>query len=82
MAKTPSKNGDSTATSGCEAQYRLTADKLRNNLDATDSPHAVQDLIFRDYSSDNPMPVNESAWFVRVMTATATPFPLLLPPHE
>jgi hypothetical protein len=63
MAKTPSKNGDSTATSDCEAQYRLTADKLRNNLDAADSPHAVQDLIFRDYSSDNPMPVNESAWF-------------------
>ena len=34
MAKTPAKNKDSSANLGFEAKLWLTADKLRNNMDA------------------------------------------------
>jgi type I restriction enzyme M protein len=52
MAKTSSKKGDSTATIGFEAKLWLTADKLRNNMDAAEYKHVVLGLIFLKYISD------------------------------
>ena len=52
MAKTPSKKNDSSATIGFEAKLWLTADKLRNNMDAAEYKHVVLGLIFLKYISD------------------------------
>jgi type I restriction-modification system DNA methylase subunit len=52
MAKTPRKKSDSTATIGFEAKLWLTADKLRNNMDAAEYKHVVLGLIFLKYISD------------------------------
>ena len=54
MSKTkPAKKGsDSTATIGFEAKLWLTADKLRNNMDAAEYKHVVLGLIFLKYISD------------------------------
>jgi len=46
----PSK--DSTANLGFEAKLWLTADKLRNNMDAAEYKHVVLGLIFLKYISD------------------------------
>ena len=50
----PPANGkkDSTATLGFEAKLWLTADKLRNNMDAAEYKHVVLGLIFLKYISD------------------------------
>ena len=52
MAKPPSKKNDSSATIGFEAKLWLTADKLRNNMDAAEYKHVVLGLIFLKYISD------------------------------
>ena len=49
-AKSPSK--DSTANLGFEAKLWLSADKLRNNMDAAEYKHVVLGLIFLKYISD------------------------------
>ena len=46
----PSK--DSTANLGFEAKLWLTADKLRNNMDAAEYKHVVLGIIFLKYISD------------------------------
>jgi type I restriction enzyme M protein len=46
------KKNDSTATIGFEAKLWLTADKLRNNMDAAEYKHVVLGLIFLKYISD------------------------------
>ena len=43
---------DSTAHLGFEAKLWLTADKLRNNMDAAEYKHVVLGLIFLKYISD------------------------------
>ncbi len=43
---------DSTANLGFEAKLWLTADKLRNNMDAAEYKHVVLGLIFLKYISD------------------------------
>ena len=43
---------DSSATLGFEAKLWLTADKLRNNMDAAEYKHVVLGLIFLKYISD------------------------------
>src|SRR4029077_666333 len=43
---------DATAHLGFEAKLRLTADKLRNNMDAAEYKHGVLGLIFLKYISD------------------------------
>ena len=43
----------STATIGFEAKLWLTADKLRNNMDAAEYKHVVLGLIFLKYISDS-----------------------------
>ena len=50
----PKTNGtkDSSATIGFEAKLWLTADKLRNNMDAAEYKHVVLGLIFLKYISD------------------------------
>jgi type I restriction enzyme M protein len=48
-AKSPK---DSTANLGFEAKLWLTADKLRNNMDAAEYKHVVLGLIFLKYISD------------------------------
>ncbi|MFZ4538439.1 type I restriction-modification system subunit M N-terminal domain-containing protein [Propionivibrio sp.] len=53
MAKTPNKKNDSAATIGFEAKLWLTADKLRNNMDAAEYKHVVLGLIFLKYISDS-----------------------------
>lgn len=53
MAKSKSKNGDTTANIGFEAKLWLAADKLRNNMDAAEYKHVVLGLIFLKYISDN-----------------------------
>ncbi len=54
MAKTSSsKNKDSSAHLGFEAKLWLTADKLRNNMDAAEYKHVVLGLIFLKYISDS-----------------------------
>ena len=50
--KAAKKNGDSTANLGFEAKLWLTADKLRNNMDAAEYKHVVLGLIFLKYISD------------------------------
>ena len=52
MAKAPSKKNDSSANLGFEAKLWLTADKLRNNMDAAEYKHVVLGLIFLKYISD------------------------------
>jgi type I restriction enzyme M protein len=50
--KAPAANAASTATIGFEAKLWLTADKLRNNMDASEYKHVVLGLIFLKYISD------------------------------
>src|SRR5450631_3131685 len=50
-AKSPSAK-DSSANLGFEAKLWLTADKLRNNMDAAEYKHVVLGLIFLKYISD------------------------------
>jgi len=50
-SKTSSSNG-SSAQLGFEAKLWLTADKLRNNMDAAEYKHVVLGLIFLKYISD------------------------------
>jgi type I restriction enzyme M protein len=57
MALPPQKSSsappkDSTANLGFEAKLWLTADKLRNNMDAAEYKHVVLGLIFLKYISD------------------------------
>lgn len=53
MARTKSKaSAGSSATIGFEAKLWLTADKLRNNMDAAEYKHVVLGLIFLKYISD------------------------------
>ena len=52
MAKPQPKKNDSSATIGFEAKLWLTADKLRNNMDAAEYKHVVLGLIFLKYISD------------------------------
>ena len=53
MARTKSPaSAQSTATIGFEAKLWLTADKLRNNMDAAEYKHVVLGLIFLKYISD------------------------------
>jgi len=47
-----SSSAPSTATIGFEAKLWLTADKLRNNMDAAEYKHVVLGLIFLKYISD------------------------------
>src|ERR1700712_5152747 len=51
MARKPSES-TSTANLGFEAKLWLTADKLRNNMDAAEYKHVVLGLIFLKYISD------------------------------
>ena len=55
MARPKSKSaaGQSSATIGFEAKLWLTADKLRNNMNAAEYKHVVLGLIF---SSTSPTP--------------------------
>ncbi len=46
------KDKDSSANLGFEAKLWLTADKLRNNMDAAEYKHVVLGLIFLKYISD------------------------------
>jgi type I restriction enzyme M protein len=50
--KAATKDSSSTATIGFEAKLWLTADKLRNNMDAAEYKHVVLGLIFLKYISD------------------------------
>ena len=50
--KATKKNSDSSANLGFEAKLWLTADKLRNNMDAAEYKHVVLGLIFLKYISD------------------------------
>ena len=53
MARTKTKTpNDATANLGFEAKLWLTADKLRNNMDAAEYKHVVLGLIFLKYVSD------------------------------
>jgi type I restriction enzyme M protein len=54
MARTKSNSAgsQSTANIGFEAKLWLTADKLRNNMDAAEYKHVVLGLIFLKYISD------------------------------
>ena len=52
MARKPTTANTSTATIGFEAKLWLTADKLRNNMDAAEYKHVVLGLIFLKYISD------------------------------
>jgi type I restriction enzyme M protein len=51
MARKPT-NETSTANLGFEQKLWLTADKLRNNMDAAEYKHVVLGLIFLKYISD------------------------------
>ena len=56
QAKAPRKGkaaGNGTANLGFEAKLWLTADKLRNNMDAAEYKHVVLGLIFLKYISDS-----------------------------
>jgi type I restriction enzyme M protein len=50
--KSPKSPAKSTASLGFEAKLWLTADKLRNNMDAAEYKHVVLGLIFLKYISD------------------------------
>ena len=53
MAKAKAKtSADTAANLGFEAKLWLTADKLRNNMDAAEYKHVVLGLIFLKYISD------------------------------
>jgi len=54
MARSRTSNGsaNSSASLGFEAKLWLTADKLRNNMDAAEYKHVVLGLIFLKYISD------------------------------
>jgi type I restriction enzyme M protein len=52
MAKTTNTRSDSTANLGFEQKLWITADKLRNNMDAAEYKHVVLGLIFLKYISD------------------------------
>ena len=53
-AKTKSTaSKDSSANLGFEAKLWLSADKLRNNMDAAEYKHVVLGLIFLKYISDS-----------------------------
>ena len=53
MARSKSKTSkDATANLGFEAKLWLTADKLRNNMDAAEYKHVVLGLVFLKYISD------------------------------
>ena len=52
MPRTSKKPKASTASLGFEAKLWLTADKLRNNMDAAEYKHVVLGLIFLKYISD------------------------------
>ena len=52
MAKSKGQNDSNGATLGFEAKLWLTADKLRNNMDAAEYKHVVLGLIFLKYISD------------------------------
>ena len=51
-AKSSASSAQSSATIGFEAKLWLTADKLRNNMDAAEYKHVVLGLIFLNYISD------------------------------
>src|SRR3954469_12714812 len=51
-AKAKASATDSAANLGFEAKLWLTADKLRNNMDAAEYKHVVLGLIFLKYISD------------------------------
>ena len=51
-AYSPASSSKSSATIGFEAKLWLTADKLRNNMDAAEYKHVVLGLIFLKYISD------------------------------
>ena len=51
-AKSSALSSQSSATIGFEAKLWLTADKLRNNMDAAEYKHVVLGLIFLKYISD------------------------------
>ncbi|QDU28940.1 Type I restriction enzyme EcoKI M protein [Anatilimnocola aggregata] len=51
--KSASSSKDSSANLGFEAKLWLTADKLRNNMDAAEYKHVVLGLIFLKYISDS-----------------------------
>ena len=51
-ASSKPESSNSTATIGFEAKLWLTADKLRNNMDAAEYKHVVLGLIFLKYISD------------------------------
>lgn len=53
MKKTSSNTTANTANLGFEAKLWLTADKLRNNMDAGEYKHVVLGLIFLKYISDS-----------------------------
>jgi type I restriction enzyme M protein len=53
MAKSKGKSNTNGATLGFEAKLWLTADKLRNNMDAAEYKHVVLGLIFLKYISDS-----------------------------
>ena len=48
----PKSAPKSSASLGFEAKLWLTADKLRNNMDAAEYKHVVLGLIFLKYISD------------------------------
>ncbi len=52
FARKTAKKKDSSANLGFEAKLWLTADKLRNNMDAAEYKHVVLGLIFLKYISD------------------------------
>lgn len=52
MALPKAQSPQSSATIGFEAKLWLTADKLRNNMDAAEYKHVVLGLIFLKYISD------------------------------
>jgi len=51
MGRKPNTEG-STATIGFEAKFWLTADRLRNNMDAAEYKHIVLGLSFLTHNSD------------------------------
>lgn len=51
-ARRKATTNDTTANLGFEAKLWLTADKLRNNMDAAEYKHVVLGLIFLKYISD------------------------------
>ena len=53
MGKKAATKSNSGANLGFEAKLWLTADKLRNNMDAAEYKHVVLGLIFLKYISDS-----------------------------